>query len=96
MKTSDINTIEVLNEFAKHQGQWCFWYDNNLLSFGFGEDKQCSDILMDYSKKVVHSFFKKMVKQGYLGGCGCRGDFEITDKGLELINQQRTKQYTGY
>ena len=39
-----------------------------------------------------------LIKRGLSGGCdcGCRGDFEITDKGLALIGEQRIFDYTGY
>lgn len=97
-QVKDIDKNKVLEEFAKHQGKWAFVYDDNVISWGVGKDEVISNILTSYPRKVVLEFFKKMINKGYLGGCacGCRGDFEITDKGLELINQKRTTKYNGY
>lgn len=48
--------------------------------------------------KVYFAKLRALHRRGLIGGCtcGCRGDFEITDKGLELIGIERTKPYTGY
>jgi predicted transcriptional regulator len=49
-------------------------------------------------EKVMHAKMRALYRRGLVGGCdcGCRGDWEITDKGLELIGQQRIKPYSGY
>ena len=49
-------------------------------------------------EKIWLAKMKSMIRRGLSGGCdcGCRGDYEITDKGLELIGEKRTKQYNGY
>lgn len=38
-------------------------------------------------EKVVHAKLSACLRKGYLTGCdcGCRGDFEVTPKGRELI-----------
>ncbi len=52
----------------------------------------------DTPPKVALAKMKALHKRGFVGGCtcGCRGDFEITDKGLEFIGKERTKPYSGY
>lgn len=38
-------------------------------------------------EKVVRAKARKVLKRGYVTGCacGCRGDFEVTDAGRELL-----------
>ncbi len=52
----------------------------------------------DIPIKVYFAKLRALHKRGLIGGCqcGCRGDFEITDKGLALIGRERTKPYSGY
>lgn len=48
--------------------------------------------------RIKAIMYKMVEKDGYAGGCGCgcRGDFCITDKGLELIGKKRVLEYGGY
>ncbi len=98
-KCSDISTIFLLRLFAIHQGQWAFWHDEGHLSWGQDTGRAEAQVVpSDFPRKVLHAKFKKLIKKGYLGGCecGCRGDFEITDKGLAKIGQTRIRPYNGY
>lgn len=96
MKTSDISDDAILNLLADHQGEWAFWHIDDL-SF-HSEPGKKYPIAPGFPYKLIHAKFKKLYKRGLIGGCdcGCRGDFEITDKGLELIGRPRVKRYTGY
>ncbi len=97
-KASKISDVDVLNYLADRQGTWT--------SLWFGHFKGKQDDIDDvyYSmpqntpEKVALSKMRSLHKRKLVGGCdcGCRGDFEITDKGLELIGRKRTKTYTGY
>jgi hypothetical protein len=97
VKASDLDTKPILKALAKHQGEWaCFW--DNKLTWQPKDYDQYQIAPDDYPYKVIRAKLKKMHKQGLIGGCtcGCRGDFKITDKGLEVIGVDRVKKYTGY
>lgn len=48
--------------------------------------------------KLQLAKMRMLHRAGLVGGCtcGCRGDWEITDKGLARIGVARTKRYSGY
>jgi len=94
VKTKDISDKAVLEYLAQFQGKWTsLWYGNlsdvNDVYYAMPKDTP---------PKVALSKMKRLHARGLVGGCpcGCRGDFEITDKGLAFIGQVRTKPYTGY
>ena len=96
MKCSDICTVKILEYLNERQGQWTqLWY-GNLKSDG------AADVYYSMPEKTPRKLalakMKNLHKRGLVGGCvcGCRGDFEITDKGLDLIGKKRTKRYSGY
>lgn len=97
MKASDIPDELILNYLATHQGRW-------TMLFGITFSTWVGDILNeqlifppDTPPKVARAKMKSLHKRKLVGGCpcGCRGDFEITDKGLALINKPRTSDYSG-
>lgn len=101
MKCKDLSTEHILTVLSKYQGQWSFWVDDDILRF---RDKRGERIVVKVfptlvvPRKLMLRKWQKLVKQNLVGGCacGCRGDFEITDKGLALIGKRRTKKYSGY
>lgn len=66
------------------------------------KDEPVSDVYLAMPRgtpeKVALAKMRSLYRRDLVGGCdcGCRGDFEITDKGLALIGRARTKPYTGY
>lgn len=104
MKIRDyfITDQEVLNILADYQGQWAFWCDDNTIcvnsEIGNWDTQIEIKTFCKYHKSVLHQKFKSLYRRGLIGGCdcGCRGDFEITDKRLAAIGRVRTKTYTGY
>jgi len=52
----------------------------------------------DVPPKLLLAKMRQLYNREFVGGCacGCRGDWEITDKGLAFIGQQRTVPYHGY
>ena len=86
MKTSDIPDELILKFLSKFQGQWTLFWDLKI------------DYPTEIPYKILLAKMRKLHKRKLVGGCtcGCRGDFEITDKGLELIGVKRTAPYTGY
>lgn len=103
-QTKDIPDATILNVLADYQGQWAFWYSNDELGFRkdpndyHSEQIRINILPPETPHKLFHSKMKSLHKRGLIGGCvcGCRGDFEITDKGLALIGRERTQPYTGY
>ena len=94
----DIPDRLILNYLADRQGSWtCYWE-------GYFKDKDPSVSDIHYAVPdgspvgLVRYKLKRLYKRGLIGGCvcGCRGDFEITDKGLKLIGRERNRPYTGY
>jgi len=92
MTIKDIPVRPILEFLAKHQGKWSTW--------GIGH---CMATVKDAMPvgtpdKLQLLKMQQLHKRGFIGGCmcGCRGDFEITDKGLDCIEQQRTTTYGGY
>lgn len=97
MKTSDIPEKPILEWLALNQGSWSFLGSNGLESLSHPEIGFCPfPEWAGYKLKL--SKMRSLHKRGLVGGCpcGCRGDFEITDKGLALIGVPRTKPYNGY
>ncbi len=88
-----IDTKAILHFLAKHQGQWSTWGN------GGGVMPSVSKAVPGLSEKMLILKMGSLIRRGLCGGCApcrCRGDYEITDKGLALIGVERTKTYTGY
>lgn len=98
MQAKDIPDKLVLEILSKHQGEWAFLRDNGELHWNSTGYDNPIKIMENAPKKVVLAKFRSLIKRGLVGGCdcGCRGDFEITDKGLTLIGKERTVRYNGY
>ena len=92
MKCSDIDDKRILLFLSRHQGRWSTWgTGHSMPTVRDGMPKGVSEKLQLAKMKQLH-------RRGLVGGCtcGCRGDWEITDKGLELIDIKRTVPYNGY
>jgi hypothetical protein len=110
MKASDISDKSVLEYLAQFQGQWTSLWNGYFKGRENQEHPSGSGRLIGVVNDVYYAMpegtpdkvalakMRALVRRGLSGGCdcGCRGDFEITDKGLALIGQTRTKAYTGY
>lgn len=82
MQTKDIDKIPVLQFLKDQNGRWA------TLHPGF-EHSVCNALPEDLPPKLVHSVMRNLIKKGYVDGCdcGCRGDFVITEKGLNLLEE---------
>ena len=81
MQCKDVPMVPILKFLLRHEGHWCNWT--------FGNDKDvCTVMPEDVPLKVVHAKMRLLIKKKYVDGCpcGCRGDFEITKKGKEYLN----------
>lgn len=100
MKASDISDKLILDYLYNFQGRWTMLWDDNSLSTWVEDVKSEKKDLFPVAapNKVVRAKMRSLYKRGLVGGCdcGCRGDFEITDKGLTFLGKPRTKPYSGY
>lgn len=100
MKLSDFDTKQILNTMADHQGHWLFLKeDGEFFKIGHGVDDTPFRLFPEGTpRKLILLKMMKLIKKGYSGGCGCgcRGDYEITDKGLAFVDRKRTEPYSGY
>ena len=83
MQCKDVPDKEILiflNERKKNGKTWCCWFNGFENSIG-------QAMPIDTSEKIRISKMAKLIKRGLVEGCGCgcRGDYEITDKGVEFI-----------
>ena len=83
LQCKDIPTRPILQFLKKHDG-WCNWI--------WLDDERCVRHAMPAGRilpdKLVLAKMRKLVAKGYVDGCtcGCRGDFELTDKGEDAIS----------
>lgn len=92
-KAEDLDTKIILRELAKFQGKWATYGDRQ-----YSMPNIQINTYPNVPRKLWLAKMKSIIRQGYSGGCdcGCRGDYEITDKGLELIGEKRIVHYNGY
>lgn len=93
MQAKDISDRDVLKFLAQHQGRWATHWED------FGTVPTVLHAMPEGTpEKLRLAKMRSLHKRGFVGGCdcGCRGDWEITDKGLAFIGEPRTKDYTGY
>ena len=83
MQCTDIPDIPILKFLRSNKGKWCTrhgGYDHSV----------CLAMPSDTPCKLVLAKMKMLVRRDLVRGCacGCRGDFEITEKGESLIEEQ--------
>jgi hypothetical protein len=105
MKAADIPDKLILEYLSDHQGCWSclfgisFYPSDREVDRSLPFDQQGEIIVApETPEKVMLAKMRSLYRRGLAGGCpcGCRGDWEITDKGLAFIGKARTKAYTGY
>lgn len=80
LQTKDIDKLPVL-KFLGNLGKWATihpGFDNSVLQA----------MPADISPKLAASVMRTLIANGLVDGCacGCRGDFELTEKGKEVLN----------
>lgn len=82
MQCKDIPEKPILEFLRSLNGTWATWfsetYDNSVQRAFPAEAK---------NSKLVLAKMRQMIRKGIVDGCdcGCRGDFVITQKGLEQL-----------
>ncbi len=85
MKCADISDSLILEFLAQHQDTWATWGDP------YGMPTVQHAMPDGTPHKLQRAKMGQLCKRDLIDGCmcGCRGDYEITDKGLEFIGQER-------
>lgn len=80
MQCKDIPDVPILAFLAKNPQQWHNWVFNN-------EYDVHNAMPNDTPDKAVHAKMRKLMSRDLVDGCdcGCRGDFVITEKGLNYL-----------
>lgn len=81
IQCKDISTRSVLEFLAVHGGIGCNPYPDNTRSV-------LNAMPSGTPEKMGRSKMKILIRNGLVKGCacGCRGDFNITDRGREFID----------
>lgn len=76
--------LEFLHQRMKDGKIWCCWYDGFENSIGQAMPHNTPE-------KIRKSKMAKLIKRGLVSGCycGCRGDYEITNKGIDWLSSQQ-------
>lgn len=77
----DVPDMPVLLFLASLNGKWGNWYYGTECSV-------CQAMPADTPGKVVLAKMRTLIRRGLVDGCGCgcRGDFVLTDKGRQFID----------
>jgi hypothetical protein len=75
--------LDFLYQRRKDGKVWCCWYDGFENSIGQAMPPNTPE-------KIRIQKMAKLIKRGLASGCGCgcRGDYEITKKGIEWLSLQ--------
>lgn len=90
MQCKDIPTLPILEYLDKYGGIGCVWWEGNFR-------RSVRQAMPEVSDKLALAKMRQLMSKGLIDGCdcGCRGDFELTDKGrshiLELMNYEPSK-----
>jgi len=101
-EAGEIPTLPILEYLAQFQGSWTSNWHGHFVANKSHNGEPVNDVFCAMpkgtSKEASNMKMASLYVCGLVGGCpcGCRGDFEITDLGLQLIGQKRTNPYTGY
>jgi hypothetical protein len=84
MQCKDIPTIPILEFVEKHGGIGCNWFGKHISELSVRH--AMPDNIPD---KLVHAKMNKLIAKELISGCncGCRGDYELTEKGKQLIHE---------
>ena len=82
MQCKDIPDTPILQFLAKNPKTWHNWFE--------GHEKDVGQAMPPGTpRKLVLAKMRSLIKRKLVDGCdcGCRGDFVITEAGLDKLNQ---------
>lgn len=102
MQSKDIPVEPILrhllkfNEPHKRCGEWCSPEGHWCLRFVDENESRVWNAFPDKEatpENLLLAKMSKLIKQGLVDGCacGCRGDFEITEKGRAKLEESQNK-----
>ncbi len=76
----DLPILEVMYLNGTPYSGWNFFFEDS-------DSTELSKHLRKYPYKLAMAKLRSMMKRGLIEGCacGCRGDWELEDKGLEML-----------
>jgi len=87
MKCKDIPDIPILEFLSKfEEGMWCNWYEIEP-GKSWSSRSVRNAMPKDTPAKLVLAKMRMLMRRELVQGCGCgcRGDFEITQRGREFL-----------
>ena len=82
MQAKDVPEVPILWFIAAQNGKWTNWFDPDLF-----DNSVRRAMPVGTPEKVALAKMRALIKKGLVDGCGCgcRGDFRLTDKGSTFI-----------
>lgn len=82
----DVDVLKYLEGVPVDKYGWrvgCFWFEPGK----YGPSLRDVPSLRDAPDKLLLAKMRRLISRGLVDGCtcGCRGDFEITQKGLNFL-----------
>lgn len=89
MQCKDIADLPILEFVAKHGGIGCHWFTSADQEWQLRSVRNAMPDLP--TEKLALAKMRQLMKRGLVDGCdcGCRGDFELTDKGRAYLDAYR-------
>ena len=87
MRCKDLSTLSILEFLYINRGVWCNRYFKDKLDIKH-------NLFPDVHEKIFLAKMKQLInKNKWVTGCpcGCRGDYEITTKGIEKMFELGSK-----
>lgn len=87
LQCKDIPDLPILRFIASHNGDWCNLFDTEGAA---GSEKSVFHAMPDDTPwKLGLAKMRMLLRRGLVDGCGCgcRGDFFLTDKGREFLQK---------
>ena len=81
MQCKDIDTLNILKHLNKNKDEWhMLWESEYSIVPAFPPNTP---------EKLIRAKMSKLINKDYVEGCscGCRGDFYITQKGINLLKE---------
>lgn len=78
----DIPTLPILRFLLAHKHEWCNWFGDKF------DNSVTHAMPRGTPPKLVRAKMNKLMLQGLIEGCpcGCRGDYEINEKGSSTLS----------
>ena len=93
IQAKHVNKLHILNFLYHMKGRWACIFKAE------GTEEELDNsvwnaIPSDVPYKVGLAAMRQLIKNGFVEGCGCgcRGDFEITEKGEQYMKDEYMKQ----